>query len=48
MTDVALIYREQRKWTEAEELELQVLELYEKTLGPEHPARVGGRAEDPL
>ena len=37
MTNLALIYRNQERWKEAEELQIQVLETAKKVLGSEHP-----------
>ena len=37
MINLALTYRNQGRWTEAEELEVQVMETRKRVLGAEHP-----------
>ena len=37
MANLASTYRIQGRWNEAEQLEIQVLDLRTKLLGPEHP-----------
>ena len=37
MAHLASTYRYQRKWNEAEQLEVQVMDMSKKLLGPEHP-----------
>ncbi|KAL3467558.1 hypothetical protein BJX64DRAFT_299707 [Aspergillus heterothallicus] len=37
MTDLGWVYRGQGRWTEAEKLELQVLEIRNRMLEPDHP-----------
>ncbi|KAJ0416847.1 hypothetical protein BJY00DRAFT_290686 [Aspergillus carlsbadensis] len=37
MADLALTYIYQGRWKEAEELEVQVMEVRGRVLGPEHP-----------
>ncbi|KAL2858062.1 hypothetical protein BJX68DRAFT_278189 [Aspergillus pseudodeflectus] len=44
MADVAWIYAGQGRWSEAEELGLQVLEIREPILGPEHPETLAAMA----
>jgi tetratricopeptide (TPR) repeat protein len=44
MADVAWIYAGQGRWSEAEELGLQVLEIREQILGPEHPETLAAMA----
>ena len=38
MANLALTYRNQRRWKEAEELEVQVMETRKRVLGEEHPS----------
>src|SRR6266516_3644333 len=37
MANLASTYREQGRWTEAEELQVQVMEIRKRVLGQEHP-----------
>jgi tetratricopeptide (TPR) repeat protein len=37
MANLAVTYYEQKRWEEAEKLELQVVEARKRVLGPEHP-----------
>ena len=37
MAWMASTYRNQGRWTEAEKLEVQVMETFKTVLGPEHP-----------
>ena len=37
MTNLAVTYREQGRWNEAEHLQVQVMEMRKKLIGAEHP-----------
>ncbi|KAH7007845.1 Tetratricopeptide repeat-domain-containing protein [Microdochium trichocladiopsis] len=42
MANLASTYRNQGRWAEAESLDLQVMEIKKKVLGPEHPDTLTG------
>ena len=45
MANLAIIYQGQKRWKEAEELALRVIELRQNALGPQHPDTVHKKAE---
>ena len=42
--NLALTYRNQGRWKEAEQLEVQVLEMTKRVLGEEHPSTLTSMA----
>ena len=44
MTNLASIYQSQRRWNEAEQLDVQVMDMTKKLLGEEHPDTLSSMA----
>ena len=44
MANLASTYRNQERWTEAEQIEVQVLETRKRVLGEEHPNTLSSMA----